>query len=234
MKFSGRALILLALMPLSCAYGGSLNYGSESSRAAGEAVSLPSPKSDGPVPLEEALRKRRSVREFRDEPLSLEAVSQLLWAAQCITAPDGFRTAPSAGGTYPLEVYAVVGKVNGLEPGVYRYVADGHRLERVREGDLRDSLAGAALDQAAIREAPVDIVIAAVYARTAARYGDRGTRYVHLEAGHAAQNLCLQGVALGLGSVVIGAFYDEPVRERLGMPSGESPLYIVPVGRPAG
>ncbi|MEM3389547.1 MAG: SagB/ThcOx family dehydrogenase, partial [Thermoproteota archaeon] len=157
---------------------------------------LPEPRYESEVSVEEALLKRRSVREYARSSLTLQEVSQLLWAAQGVTDPQGLRTAPSAGALYPLEVYLIVGEVESLAPGVYKYVPDGHEIIRVLDGDKRVSLAEAALGQAWVRNAAVDIVIASVYERTTRKYGERGIRYVHLEAGHAAQNICLQAVAL--------------------------------------
>ncbi len=174
---------------------------------------------------------RRSVREYVSLPLSLEDISQLLWAAQGITSDWGGRTAPSAGALYPLEVYLVVGDVDGLESGVYKYQPQEHALIRVGDSDVRSELASAALEQSFIAQGAVDIVIAAVYERTTRKYGDRGVRYVHMEAGHAAQNIYLEAVALDLGTVTVGAFSDERVKDVLGMPESEVPLYIMPVGR---
>lgn len=192
---------------------------------------LPEPRYESEVSVEEALLKRRSAREYARGSLTLQEVSQLLWAAQGITDPQGLRTAPSAGALYPLEVYLIVGEVEAVAPGVYKYVPDGHEIIRVLDGDKRVSLAEAALGQVWVRNAAVDIVIAAVYERTTRKYGERGIRYVHLEAGHAAQNICLQAVALNLGVVTVGAFYDEQVKTVLSLPGREQPLYIIPVGR---
>jgi len=197
-----------------------------------EVKELPPPRKTGPLSLEEALSRRRSLRSYRKEPLELQELSQLLWAAQGITDPRGFRTAPSAGALYPLEIYVAVGEVKGLKPGLYRYHPSGHLLEEMAEGDKRRLLAEAALRQPWVREAPVVFCIAAVYQRTTKKYGRRGIRYVHMEAGHAAQNLCLQAVALGLGGVTVGAFDDQQVKEILGLPSDHHPLYLIPVGRP--
>jgi SagB-type dehydrogenase family enzyme len=177
--------------------------------------------------LTETLARRRSVREFSPRPLTLEQLGQLLWAAQGITSDDGGRTAPSAGALYPLEVYAIT------PSGMYHYHPRGHRLERHSRNDLRAALAGAALNQTAVSDAAAVFVIAADYQRTAAKYGPaRSPRYVHLEAGHAAQNLLLQAVALGLGGVPVGAFEDEQVRKLLSLSGAEQPVYLVAVGHP--
>jgi SagB-type dehydrogenase family enzyme len=195
-------------------------------------VALPAARRDGGVTLERALSERRSVREFRAAALSLAEVSQLLWAAQGVTARGGYRTAPSAGALYPLELYAVAARVEQLAPGVYRYDPAGHRLALVGGEDRGVELARAAYGQTWISTAPVILVLAGVERRTTRKYGRRGERYVLLEAGHAAQNALLQAVALGLGATVVGAFDDERVRESLGLETGERPLYLIPVGRP--
>ena len=192
----------------------------------GDILDLPAPRTLGSASLEETLAARRSAREFSDEPLTLEQISQLLWSAQGITVDWGGRTAPSAGALYPLEVYVVTAD------GSFHYLPDGHRLRVMSRGDLRAPLAEAALDQSAVSEAPAVFVITAVYARTAGKYGDRAERYVHLEAGHACQNLLLQAVALGLGAVPIGAFSDAEVQSVLGLPADQEPLYLIPVGHP--
>ena len=194
-------------------------------------VKLPEPRYDSDVSVEQTLLQRRSVRDYTGEPLSLQQVSQLLWAAQGITDLRGLRTAPSAGALYPLEIYLVVGDVENLAGGVYHYQPVGHTLTRVLDGDLRAKLAAAALGQGCVKEGAINIVFTAVYERTTQRYGERGTRYVHMEVGHAAQNVYLQAVALHLGTVVIGAFHDDQVREILSLPQQEQPLYIMPVGR---
>jgi SagB-type dehydrogenase family enzyme len=177
--------------------------------------------------LEETLARRRSVREFSDKPLSDQDVSQLLWAAQGITHPEGLRTAPSAGALYPLELYLV------NAAGFYRYDPQRHKLQRRSERDLRSALYRAALEQDSVRDAPAVFVITAIYGRTARKYGDvRSPRYVHMEAGHAAQNLLLQAVALGLGAVPVGAFNDAQVQKLLGLAVEEQPLYLIPTGHP--
>lgn len=194
-------------------------------------ILLPKPSFEGRVPVEAAIRRRRSVRRYQSAPLALSDVSQLLWAAQGLTHPMGYRTSPSAGALYPLEVYLVSGEVTDLKAGVYRYLPASHMLEPVVEEDIRAPLSAAALRQSAVRKAPAAVVFCAVYERTTSKYGRRGIPYVHMEAGHAAQNVSLQAVALNLGTVMIGAFEDELVRETISAPKAERPLYIVPVGR---
>lgn len=200
----------------------------------GPGVPLPPPRTDGEMSLEQALARRRSVRDFAAASLTLEHVAQLLWAAQGVSDPvGGRRTAPSAGALYPLEIYAVVARVAALPAGVYRYVPGSHSLERVRAGPAAASLAEAALSQTAVAEAPLTLAVTADFSRTTGKYGERGRRYVVLEAGHAAQNVCLQAVALGLGAVPIGAFSDESAARILGLSRAETLLYLLPVGEPA-
>jgi SagB-type dehydrogenase family enzyme len=197
----------------------------------GERIQLPEPRYQSETSVEEALVQRRSIRAYSGDNLTLEEVSQLLWAAQGITAPWGGRTAPSAGALYPLELYVVVGGVEGIDQGVYRYIPQGHELVKVKDGDLRAELATAALEQGNVRAAAIDLVFTAVYERTTVRYKERGIRYVHMEAGHAAENVYLQAVSLDLGTVTIGAFSDAEVKKIMNLEEQEDPLYIMPVGR---
>jgi SagB-type dehydrogenase family enzyme len=211
-------------------------------------IHLPAPTTVGGAPLTRALAERRSVRTFQDAPLTLAEVSQLLWAAQGVTqtspAPAGWRrewgawsggrrTAPSAGALYPLETYLLATSVDGLAPGVYHYIPRAHALERTGACGSGE-LAGAALGQTAIADAPAVVVFTGVYARAASKYGDRAERYVHIEVGAAAENLLLQATALGLGGVFMGAFRDDAVSDVLGLPEDHAPLGLVPVGRPGG
>ncbi len=192
-------------------------------------ISLPPPVKKGKLSLEEAIEKRRSIWEYLDLPLELREISQILWAAQGITDKRGFRTAPSAGATYPFEVYIVVKKVNGLKPGIYKYIPAEHSIELIKEGDFSNELCRACLGQVWVKDAAVNIILVAFYERTTWRYGERGKRYVHFEAGHIGQNIYLQATALGLGTVAIGAFYDEEVKRIL--ETEGHPLYIFPVGK---
>lgn len=199
-------------------------------------LDLPKPILIGDVSLEEALYARRSKREFVSKSIHITQLSQILWAAQGITETTwGLRTAPSAGGTYPLDLIVVIGDggVQNLEAGVFRYEASRHRLTRLASGDYRKELARASLSQPWVEKAPIVIVILATYERTTGRYGERGYRYVHLEAGHAAQNLLLEVTAQGLGAVPVGAFGDDEVKRVLQIKSDAIPLYVIPVGYPA-
>ncbi|MBC8450880.1 SagB/ThcOx family dehydrogenase [bacterium] len=193
-------------------------------------VLLPEPGKTGPLSLEEAIAKRRSVREFKDDPVRLIELSQLLWAAQGITGEDGFkRAAPSAGAKYPLEIFVVAGRVDGLTSGIYHYEPDSHSLTAVKLGDFREELCGEALGQKWVEEASLSIVIAAVYERTMEKYGERGVRYVHMEVGFVAENIYLQTESLALGTTFVGAFSDGGVKKLLKM-DGMEPLGIMPVG----
>jgi SagB-type dehydrogenase family enzyme len=188
---------------------------------------LPRPERTGALSLEEALARRRSVREFGGRPLTDREISQLLWAAQGLTGPDGERTAPSAGALYPLEVFVATAS------GFFHYDLSRHGLRRRSGDDLRPGMAEAALSQDAVREAAAVFVIAARPARTAAKYGAaRARRYVQLEAGHAAQNLLLEATALGLGAVPVGAFHDARLRQLLDLPPDSEVLYLIPTGAP--
>jgi SagB-type dehydrogenase family enzyme len=197
-------------------------------------IKLPPPLLKGKVSLEEAITKRRSVRKYRPESLVLFQLSQILWSAQGVTGGGRLRAAPSAGATYPLEVFAVIGKqaIEELETGIYHYEVDSHSLSLHKPGDFRIDLARAALDEGFIAVAPVDIVICALHTRTSYRYGRRGERYVHMEVGHVGQNIHLQAVALGLATVEVGAFDDEDVRKVLDVEEQIKPLYIMPIGTP--
>jgi SagB-type dehydrogenase family enzyme len=196
-----------------------------------ERIKLPEPCTTSNTSVEAALSQRRSIRTYSGDELAIEEVSQLLWSAQGITAPWGGRTAPSAGALYPLELYLVVGDVEGIDKGVYQYRPEEHELEKVKADDIRAELADAALGQECIRDAAIDIVFTAVYERTTRKYSERGIRYAHMEAGHAAQNVYLQAVSLDIGTVVIGAFNDPEVAKIVNVSERGKPLYIMPVGR---
>jgi SagB-type dehydrogenase family enzyme len=200
---------------------------------------LPSPKTADSVSVEEALTKRRSYRHFQKRELSAEQLSQILWAAYGITKPvpdrpllrGGLRTAPSAGALYPFEMYVVVGNVTGIEPGLYKYLSQEHKLVRAIDKDIREALSAAALGQMMVRDAPVTVVYCAVFSRMTQKYGERGReRYVCMDLGHSAQNIYLQAEALHLGTCGVGAFKDSSVSALLQLPTEEEPLYLMPVG----
>jgi len=190
-------------------------------------IQLPAPRLKGETSLEECIYKRRSIRSFGPRKLTLNEISQLLWAMQGITDESrGFRAAPSAGALYPLEIYFV------KDDGVYHYEPHGHRLEVLGTENVRDELVSAAYEQSCVRQAPVNFVICAVYERVTIKYGEKGVRFTDMEAGHAAQNLHLEAVALGLASVPVGAFMEAGVAKALSLPKGHRPIYILPVGEP--
>jgi SagB-type dehydrogenase family enzyme len=190
-------------------------------------VPLPPPATSGGPGLRDVMARRRSLRDFRAEPLTPEQLSQLLWAAQGVTGAGGERTAPSAGGLHPLVVHVLDGD------GVHRYAPQSHALERLAAEDRRRKLAGSCLDQAFVAAAPAVLVVANVRARSRARYGARAERYAVLEAGHAAQNVLLEATALGLAAVPVGTFYDYEVHREAELAKGVEALYVMPVGHPA-
>jgi SagB-type dehydrogenase family enzyme len=197
-----------------------------------DAIKLPPPAKQGGMALAEALATRRTVRHFAPRALDLAQVSQLLWEADGLSDPRGLRTSPSAGATYPLDLYLVVGErgVVDLPAGVYHYLVTAHALAPLTRGDSRAGVVRASLHQTWMAEAPVMVVISGEYRRCAARYGERGTRYSHMEAGNVSQNVFLAAEALGLGAGIVGAFEDKALAQILGLPPGHEPLLVMPVG----
>ncbi len=195
----------------------------------GDTIQLPEPDYRG-IALEEVLKQRRTVREFSLQKVPLTALSQLLWSAQGVTSQRGFRTAPSAGALYPLEIAVIVGAVVGLPNGVYRYRPDHHTLQKVLDGDRRKETARAALGQGWMADATMLIIITAVARRTERKYGKRAELYVPIEAGAAAQNILLQTVSLGLSAAIVGAFDTRQLQQIIRSQKGEEPLLILPVG----
>ncbi len=186
--------------------------------------------------VEEAIKKRRSIRNFKNEKISLNSLGKILWSALGYqNLKSGGRTAPSAGACYPLLAYVAIGKdsIEGVEEGVYLYSIEDHSLKKHMDGDRRKELAQAALHQDFIAEAPASIILTAIISITTSSYGERGLRYVHIDLGHSAQNIYLLATAMGLGTVAVGAFRDEKVADILCFPKNESPLYIMPIGFPA-
>lgn len=202
-----------------------------SERGVQERIQLPVLKTEGGMPLYAALRSRRSVREFAPTPLTLDQISRMLWAAQGVTHGDGLRTAASAGALYPLELALVVGESDELPAGVYRYRPHRHGLERAVSTDVRSALAAACGGQECVGDAPAVLVFAAAYRRTTRKYGERGLRYVHIEAGLAAQGVSLAAVGLGLGTVVIGAFDDTKVSRLIASPAHHRPVVLMCIGK---
>jgi SagB-type dehydrogenase family enzyme len=193
-------------------------------------ISLPAPSFDGTLSVEKAIKNRRSTRSYKKDTLTIAQVSQLLWAAQGITSKDGFRTAPSAGATYPLEIYLIVGDVTGITSGIYKYNCVNHSLRQVCEGDKREDLCQAVLNQEWIKHTSVAIAVCGVYERTVKKYGKNATKYVHMEVGCVAQNVYLQAQSLGLGTVFVGACDESKMSSLLNLSNDETPLCVLPVG----
>jgi len=196
-------------------------------------ISLPKPSLDGKVSVEKAIKGRRTIRDFKERPLSLHHLSQLLWAAQGITDPrEGKRAAPSGGALYPLDIYLIVGAsgVEGIEAGIYHYLPEKHSISLLSQGDHRKEIATASLWQMWMAKAPVMFIITAEYRRITGKYGERGIRYALMEVGHVGQNLFLQAEALGLGVGIVGAFNDADVLKVMGGAPQHEPLLIMPVG----
>ena len=219
--------------------GGGLDWGSkpDTYKRYGSVpkVKLSPPSFDKEISIWEVMRSRRSVREFREEPLSLDDLSQILWASQGVTRETqgiGLRTAPSAGALYPVETYLVINNVSELESGIYHYAVETQELELIKKGDFRNPVARAALDQEAAHFANVVFVWTAIFERSKWKYNQRAYRYVYLDAGHIAQNVALSAVALGLGSCQIAALYDEEANGMLGVDGiNESTIYMTAVGK---
>lgn len=194
-------------------------------------TALPSPALKGETSLEEALANRRSIRSFTSEPLKMKDVSQLLWAAQGITGPGGKRTAPSARAIYPLSIYLVAGSVEGLKPGVYRYIPEKNSIEGVAEGDLRATLVQNAQMQPWIQDSPAMIVITVNY-KMMGDADSRGRMMADFEIGHVAQNALLEAVALHLGAVPVASFNAETLGKSINLPSPFVAAYLLPIGHP--
>lgn len=201
-----------------------------SQQTTGSTISLPKPDVSHGMPLNAALKSRRSHRRFSDKSISLTELSQLLWSAQGVTNFFGFRTAPSAGALYPLEIYLVVSNVEPLSQGIYHYKPDSHELEFIAKGEYHKQLSQAANQQSSIKKAAATFVITAVIERTARKYGPRAKQYVHIEAGSAAQNIYLQAVSLQLGTVYIGSFKDNDVLQLMQLPLVHKTLGLMPIG----
>lgn len=238
--FFTKILLVLCFLFFSI-YSFSYDYKSNTKKKEKNMISLPKPKYNSNTSVENALYKRRSIRSYKNESLSIEEISQLLWAAYGITRKiengpaylrGGLKTAPSAGALYPLEIYIVAGNVTGLEPGIYKYRSKNHKLEIILKGDKRNELCIAGFYQKMIKNAPADIVYSAIYKRTCKKYGIRGReRYVCMDLGHSAENVYLQAFSLNIGTCAIGSFSDIKVKKVLNMTKEEEPLYIMPIGK---
>jgi SagB-type dehydrogenase family enzyme len=186
----------------------------------------------GRLSVEEALTKRRSIREYEKTFLKVEDISQLLWSAYGISGTQGLRTAPSARELYPLRIDLAAQRVETLEPGLYHYDPVGHQLKQSYRGGMLEKLYQATYNQTAVQQASAVVVFSADYKRPLEEFGDAGRRYVDLDLGHAAENLHLQAVSLEVGTVVIAAFRPEEVDQILSFPDGQKSLYLMPLGYP--
>ena len=199
-------------------------------------TALPQPQALDSISLHDALRQRKSVRSYLDEPLTLKQLAYLIWACSGIQRTEmgcEFRTAPSAGALYPIETYVVVHRVHGLEHGVYHYHVRRHALEQLRKGDFREEASLSAMGQSMCARAGAVFVWTAVFERSKWKYRQRAYRYVYLDAGHMAQNLALAAVSLGLGSCQVGALFDDEVNRLIGVDGiEESVIYMSVAGNP--
>jgi len=199
-----------------------------------EKISLPKEFIKGNLTVFDSIKTRRSIREYSEKPITLKELSTLLFATQGITSTNGWekRAAPSAGALYPMETYIVVNNVDGLDKGLYHYIPDEHALEIIKLGDFGKDIRSIGLGQAPLEEAAVDFIWTAVFERTTKKYGERGIRYIHIEAGHISENLYLQANSMGIGVVAIGAFNDDAINKFLGVDGEkESVIYINAVGK---
>lgn len=200
-------------------------------------IVLPPPLLDEGEGLWSTLRKRRSIRAYTEEPISMTELSQILWATQGITGHAGdhlLRTAPSAGALYPIETYLSINRAEGIEQGLYHYNPPHHQLDLIREGDFGKEIRRGALDQQIAERAAVNFLWSAVFERSKWKYLQRAYRYIFLDAGHIAQNLALAAEAMKLGSCQIGAIYDDELNGLFHLDgTNESIIYISSVGRPA-
>jgi len=214
-----------------------LRWGSEPEKEkeyeGAQEIVLPDP-SQGNLTLEEAIDRRRSIRDYSGRPLPIASVSRLLHASSGITGEGGdphLRSAPSAGALYPIETYVVAYRVEGIPSGIYHYRPSGHRLELIREGDFRDEFIAAGLHQDMAGRCNLLYILTAVFRRATWKYGERGYRYAYIEAGAMSQNIYLQATSLGLGSVVMGAFFDDRVLDLIGVDGRkEAPILLQAVG----
>ncbi len=220
-----RSILFVALVAGVVACGDSSP--APASREPLKTLELPAPDTDGDRSLEAILASRRSSREFSEKKLSRATIGQLAWATQGVTSPEGGRTSPSAGSLYPLELYVAT------VDGIFRYVPGDHALELLDDRNLRAEIHAACKSQQVIRDAAAVFVLSAIYARTNEVYkGGRAPVFVHVEAGHAAQNFLLQAAALGLAACPIGGFDSKKLQQIMGMGKGEYALYALPVGHP--
>jgi SagB-type dehydrogenase family enzyme len=206
----------------------SMGYQIHTKEVSSMIIELPSPSTKGKVSVEEAISKRRSIRNFKENDLSLNEISQILWSAQGITKKTSYlnlRAAPSAGAIYPITVFLI------KKDGVFEYLVEKHSIKLISQKDIREKIAEASFNQNFISKAPISLILCANYSKITQKYGKRGIRYADIEVGHIAENIHLQAVSLELGSVPVGAFDDEKISEILSLPKDLKPVYIIPIGR---
>ena len=185
------------------------------------------------MPVEEAIRRRRSIREYLRKPMTLDKLSQILWAAQGITdSQSGHRAAPSPGAKYTLELYVFAreGGVTELPAGLYHYEPASHSITRVKTGDYSAALQLAAKDQEQVGTAAAVVAITGIFERAMMKYGERGIQYALQESGSAGENIYIEATAVGLGTVMMGSFDEDEVGRLVGVEKGEKPLLLMPLG----
>ena len=206
-------------------------WGTSLPEEVGQPIALPDPVTAGGEAMRDVMASRRSVRHFTDEKVTLQELSQLLWAAQGVTNTKGWRTVPSAGAKFPIEIYVVADRVEGLEPGLYHYRVGAHELALIRSPAEKIDLQRACLNQASVSRAALDLIIMGVVWRVAEKYGEeRSERYVVVEGGAVMEHVSLEAHALGLGSVCVCGLEDDQVQQFVG--TDTLPIAVMPVGRP--
>ena len=199
-----------------------------------ECLNLPRISGKTDKDIWQVLQERRSHRKFTETGLALQDLSQLLWAAQGITAQAGnffFRTAPSAGALYPIETYIGINFVEDVKPGIYHFSPSQFLLEKLYDAPPGQLIARAALGQRFLADCAVVFIWSAVFRRNMSKYGNRGLRYILMDAGHICQNLLLAAESLGLGACPVAAFFDDTMNDLLDLDSEEeSVLYLAGVG----
>lgn len=193
---------------------------------------------DVPLPLGASLAARRSIRDYAETILPSDLLGKLLFTSAGVSGSltlegvgTGARTYPSGGALYPLEIYPVLQRVDGIADGIYHYDPFAHELEEIRSGNVHDQFAAMTFGQQTLAAANAILFITAVFERSMWKYGQRGYRYVWIEAGHLAQNFHLVSTALGLASVALGGFYDDDANALLGVGGGEKTIYGMCVGQ---
>jgi SagB-type dehydrogenase family enzyme len=222
--------LFISLFTGACNMSTSKNFKTKNLSFSENIITLSKPILDSKISIEKALNTRRSIRNYKKSPLSLEQISQLLWAAQGITNSQGLRTAPSAGALYPLEIYLVSNNVSNLDPGVYSYKNNSHTLKKISQENKISDLSGACLNQECVKNCSAAIVICVIYERTTQKYGPRGKDYALIEVGCASQNIHLQAVSLNIGTVYVGGFEEHKVTQVIQAKNNEHPWCVMPLG----